>query len=259
MNVTLDLNTAHPDLILSKGNKHVTHGQSYNQTSHRDLKARSTFQARRGSCQGGGDEKGKLGTGQEGSQVLPRTMWGSHLSVTWEWFGAIGCYGHEHWAIASSPSLLFLKTALGWVRISLDYAFGHLSFYNMTKFPIYTSPSIFFSETAHPLHSLVPEYRFSWHHSHICNTSRENNLGFWMPGLDFKLQLVSTFIMKGNLQDHPQSRSRELQPHSGFKSDLVTDPFRDLTYPKLSDILPTDHNLISDHQRPLENPVGNAI
>lgn len=117
--------------------------------------------------------------GQE-SQVLPRTMWGSHLSVTWEWFGAIGCYGHEYWAITSSPSLLFLKTAPGRVRISLDYAFGHLSFYNMTKYPIYTSPSIFFSETAHPLHSLVPEYRFSWHHSHIqgrfCNTSRENNL-----------------------------------------------------------------------------------
>lgn len=65
MNVTLDLNTVHPDLILSKGNKHMTRGHSYNQTSHRDLKARSTFQARRGSCQGGGSEEGKLGTGQD--------------------------------------------------------------------------------------------------------------------------------------------------------------------------------------------------
>lgn len=80
-----------------------------------------------------------------------------------------------------------------------------------------------------------------------------------MPGLDFKLQLVSTFILKGNLQDHPQARSRVLQPHSGFKSDLVTDPFRDLTYPKPSDTLPTEHNQVSDDQRPLENPVGNAI
>lgn len=115
-----------------------------------------------------------------------------------------------------------------------------------------------------PLHSLVPEYRFSWHCSRIqgrlFNTSRENNhLGFWMPELDFKLLLISPFTLKGNSWDQPHTRSRVLQPHSGFKSDVVTDPFRDLTYPKLSDSLPTNHNLISNGQRPLENLVGNAI
>ncbi|XP_070101488.1 butyrophilin-like protein 2 isoform X2 [Equus caballus] len=53
VNVTLDPNIGHPELILSEGNKHVTHGHSHSQTSHRDLMASSTSRARKGSCQGG--------------------------------------------------------------------------------------------------------------------------------------------------------------------------------------------------------------
>lgn len=260
----MDPNTAHPEPSLSKGDKHVTHGHSYNQMSHRDLKARSMLRTRKGACEGGGSERWKLGTGQKGSQVLPRTMWGSHFCVTWEWFGAVGCYGHEYGAITWPPSLLFLKIIPGWVRIFLDYAFGHLFFYNITKCPIYTSPK-FSSRKLDPLFILWSlNIGSPRHHSHIQgnlrNTTRENNnLGFWIPGLDFKLLLISRFTLKGNSRDHPRTRSRVLQSYSGFKSDLVTDPFKDLTYPKLSDILPTNHNLISDDQRPLENPVGNAI
>lgn len=54
------------------------------------------------------------------------------------------------------------------------------------------------------------------------------------------------------------STSRVLYSHSHFRSDLVTDPFRNLIYSKFSDILPTDHNLIYDDQKPLENPMENA-
>ncbi|KAM5283010.1 butyrophilin-like protein 2 isoform 2-T2 [Hipposideros larvatus] len=57
VNVTLDPNTAHPEQIISNGHKHVTHGYSYSQTSHRDLKARSMLRARRRSCEGGGSER----------------------------------------------------------------------------------------------------------------------------------------------------------------------------------------------------------
>ncbi|KAF5915597.1 hypothetical protein HPG69_012762 [Diceros bicornis minor] len=74
VNETLNPNIGHPELILFEGNKCVTHGHSLSQMSHRDLMASSMSWARRGSCQGGGIERWRLGTGQNGSQVLPRTV-----------------------------------------------------------------------------------------------------------------------------------------------------------------------------------------
>lgn len=163
MNETLDPNTAHSELILSEGNERVAHRRSRNQTSYSDLTASSLRWARRGSSQEGGYKKRRLGTGQYGSWVLPRMVsWRSHLCVNWEWVRAVSCYGNEYWAISSPLSLCFLKMSLGQVRISLDYTSGCLSFYNMNKCLIYT-PLIFFSEILHPLHSLVPYCRFSWH------------------------------------------------------------------------------------------------
>lgn len=156
VNVTLNLYTAHPELILSEGNKCVTHGNVCNQMSHRDLTDCSMFQARRGSSQGGGSKRSAWGEDRKGSRYFQGQCEGVIFVSPEDGFGYLVAMDMSM-AITSPPSLLPEGGhRISQRSISLDYVFGLLSFYNMTKCLIYTFPPIFFSETLYSLFILWP-------------------------------------------------------------------------------------------------------
>ncbi|XP_006882268.1 PREDICTED: uncharacterized protein LOC102874917 [Elephantulus edwardii] len=153
--VILDPNTAHPELILSEGNKCVTHGHAWQELP--DLPQRFNFLP----CV----------LGQEGF-TSGRWYWDVNVENSTDWclgvarsdvtrkcsismlpengFWAMGCYGNQYWAITSPPIHLYLALAPKRVRISLDYDSGQLSFYNInSKRHIYTFPKCSFSGKLH--------------------------------------------------------------------------------------------------------------
>lgn len=219
----------------------------------------SKCRARWGSWLGGGPERWRLGTGQDVSQGLPRT------SVSLD-------NGFGQWVVieTSTRPLLFLQVSLkvapGQVRISLDCASGVSPFITCPLSALFAAYLKLSSLKLYPLFILWSPCRFSWHLSYIRGASatpprKAMTLGsgnqYYTPHprafLSFHCLKGTHIVIQVPIQEcfNPT--------HSGFTSDLGTDPFRDLSCPRLSGILPTNHSLICDGQRPLENPVGNAI
>ncbi|KAM9234644.1 LOW QUALITY PROTEIN: butyrophilin-like protein 2 [Dugong dugon] len=157
VNVTLDPSTSHPQLILYEGNKHVIRGHAWQTIP--DIPQRfdclPCVLGQEGFMSGRWYWEVEVGdgTGWFLGVVRDDVVRKGLISVSPEnGFWAMGCYGNEYWAITSSPTLLSLNVIPGWVRISVDYTSGHLSFYNMTnKCPIYTFPKCSFSGTLHLL------------------------------------------------------------------------------------------------------------
>lgn len=174
MNETLDSKTAHPERILSEGNKLVAYRQSRSQISRNNLTASFASWDGRGSSQEGGTERRRLGIGQDRPWVLPRTAsWRScvyYLRMSWDkgllWKWVLGHF------LSSRPPLpedvsralesplttpLEASPLITWT--SALFMVRECSVVNFSTVPpgkpyLYFPP-IFLSEILHPLLSLV--------------------------------------------------------------------------------------------------------
>ncbi|XP_028910595.1 butyrophilin subfamily 1 member A1 isoform X2 [Ornithorhynchus anatinus] len=183
VDITLDPDTAHPQLIVSEDRKSVARGDT-----RQDLPDNlerydriSCVLAREGFTSGRHYWEVEVGV---------NTGWGLGVTVenlsrkgiitprAVQKFWVVGFCGEEYWALTYPKTSLFLSQPLHCVGVYLDYEAGYVSFYSGTDGShIYTFSHIAFSGTLRPLFHLWTEDPSPLT---ICSVPREAE-GNWPP------------------------------------------------------------------------------
>ncbi|XP_012862449.1 butyrophilin-like protein 2 [Echinops telfairi] len=164
VHVTLDVNTAHPEVIFAEGNKCITRGNTWQKLPDTPQRfdclpcvlGQEGFVSGRWSW----DVEVGGGTGWFLGVASDDVVRKGSVSISPETgFWAIGCYSNESWAITSPSTRFPINLAPGRYTISLDYASGHLSFQNRTNKGFdYTFPKCSFFGILRPLFILWAPY-----------------------------------------------------------------------------------------------------